>query len=141
MEPGDATIRAGETLNVSVALNGRPVPSVQWMYRQAGESQTWKSRTLDRLRVPGQKTAEGPLKGSLIGHLEDCRADLEYRVAAGELESPTYHVRVIQPLTIARFEATVTAPPYTLPPTGRRSRGEPPGRRRLERAILDRPEP
>ena len=141
VEPGEATIRAGEDLIVNVTLKGRPVPAVRWFYRQAGESQSWRIGELARPGASGQKTNQGPLVGSLAGHLEDCRSDLEYYVTAGELESPIYRVRVIQPLTITRFEATVEAS-FLHPPAGRGvSRRQPPRHRRIACAIHDRPEP
>ncbi len=116
VEPGEATIRAGENLIVNVTLKGRPVPAVRWFYRLAGDSQSWRIGELAGPGASAQKTNQGPLVGLLAGHLEDCRSDLEYYVTAGELESPVYRVRVIQPLTITRFEATVEAPSYTRRP-------------------------
>ena len=81
---------------------------------------TWRSARWPGPERRAGRAAQGPFVGSFAGHLEDCRSDLEYCVEAGELESPTYRVRVIQPLTIARFEADRHAP-FLHPPAGRPS--------------------
>ena len=54
-----------------------------------------------------------PLIGTLSASLQDCQTDFDYRVVAGEVESPTFHVKVVHPLLIKGLEATITPPSYT----------------------------
>ncbi|MGO9464063.1 MAG: DUF4175 family protein [Isosphaeraceae bacterium] len=114
VKPGDVTLKAGEDLKLEISLSGRPVHSASWSIRKKGAAGPWMTtsfaadRTIDK--------AKEPLIGALSASLKDCQADLDYRVAAGEVESPIYHVRVLHPLLIEAIEATVTPPPYTRRP-------------------------
>jgi hypothetical protein len=62
---------------------------------------------------------EGP-SGTVTGRLEttlrDCRQDLEYRVAAGPVESPVYRLAILRPLALKKVEAAVEPPAYTRKP-------------------------
>ena len=117
VEPGDTTVRAGDDLKVAVTLAGRPVHSARWLYRKAGGSDDWTAADL-ALNEPAVHSApRRRLIGRLTTGLTNCQTDLDYRVEAGELQSPVYHVRVVHPLTISKFEATVAPPAYTRRPT------------------------
>jgi hypothetical protein len=116
VEPGDATIHAGENLEVVVTLAGRPVRNARWLYHRADDRDQWTSADL----APSDTTGHGPRRPPLIGRLTtglaNCQTDMLYRVQAGELESAVYRVRVIHPLSILKFEATVIPPSYTRRP-------------------------
>jgi hypothetical protein len=116
VEPGDATIHAGADLKLVATVSGRPVRSAQWLYRQTGSSEPWTSARLIPPVPEGKPGPHGPLVGSLTARLADCQSDREYRVVADDVESPVYHVRIIHPLKISTFEATVTPPSYTRRP-------------------------
>jgi len=123
VEPGDTTVQAGDSLNVSVTLAGRPVRSAQWLYRKAGDPGDWTAADLAPNEPALHSSPRRPLIGRLTTNLTNCQTDLDYRVVAGELQSPVYHVRVVHPLTISRFEAAVIPPPYTRRPKVIQSEG------------------
>ena len=123
VEPGDTVVHAGDALNVAVTLAGRPVRAVRWLYRNAGSADEWKAAAL----VPAEPLPDPVRRPALLGRLTtslaNCQTDLDYRVEAGELQSPVYHVRVVHPLTITKMEATVIPPAYTRRPTAVQSAG------------------
>ncbi len=114
VKPGDVTLKAGDELELEVSVSGRPVDSASWSIRQKDGGGQWTTTSLAADR-PMDKAKE-PLIGTLSASLKDCQADLDYRVVAGEVESPIYHVRVLHPLVLKTIEATVTPPPYTRRP-------------------------
>jgi hypothetical protein len=116
VEPGDATIPAGADFNLVATVRGRPVRSARCLTRPTGSSGPWTGARLIPAAKEGKQGQNGQLVGSLTTRLADCQSDLEYRVVAGELESPVYHLRVIHPLTISTFEVRVTPPSYTRRP-------------------------
>jgi hypothetical protein len=110
VEPGNVTVNAGTELTLKIALAGRPVRAASWSYRQQDGGQwTTTALTADRR----QDTAPKPLIGTLSASLKDCQTDFDYRVVAGELESPIFHVKVVHPLVVKGIEATVAPPTYT----------------------------
>ncbi len=113
VEPGDVTVKAGESLQLAVTLKGRPVSKAQWSYKKQNGN-GWISASLPADPEPGA-TAK-PLEGLLTATLEDCQDDFDYRVTAGEVESRSYHVRVVHPLLLKGLQATITPPPYTRKP-------------------------
>jgi hypothetical protein len=108
--PGDLTLKAGDELKLKVTLSGRPVSSAHWSYRTQKDGE-WTSVSLAPDRAPGQPDQE--LIGNLSAGLKDCQTNFDYRVVAGEVESPVFHVRVVHPLRMKGLEATITPPPYT----------------------------
>jgi hypothetical protein len=140
VEPGNTTLKAGEALEIKIVLSGRPVRSASWSYRKQGDAGHWTtiSLTADAEAARSESDGEGegaghvtttsltttrspegaakPLLGALNARLKDCQADLDYRVVAGEVESPVFHVKVVHPLLLRGIEATVTPPPYTRRP-------------------------
>jgi hypothetical protein len=114
VEPGNVTLKAGEELELKVALSGRPVSSASLSYSNKDGSGRWTTTSLAADR--GHGTASKPLIGALSVRLKDCQTDFDYRVVAGEVESPIFHVRVVHPLVIRGVEATVTPPSYTRRP-------------------------
>jgi hypothetical protein len=111
VEPGDLTLKAGEELKLHVTLSGRPVSSAHWLYREQASGADWTSVSLPPDRE-GKQPAK-PLIGTIDASLKDCQADLEYRVVAGDGESPIFHVRVVHPLLMTDLQTTVIPPPYT----------------------------
>ena len=113
IEPGNLTLTAGEELKLAVTLEGRPVNSAQWFHRNKTDG-AWIAASLAPDPEPGERAK--PLEGLLTATLKDCQEDFEYRVAAGELESQTYHVKVVHPLVVKALQATITPPNYTRQP-------------------------
>ncbi len=114
VKPGDATLNAGEEFALGVMLSGRPVDAASWSYRKTGDGDRWTTDSLATLRPAGK--ADRRLIGALSARLRDCQADFDYRVVAGDVESPVFHVRVVHPLVLKEIEATVTPPAYTRRP-------------------------
>ena len=112
VKPGDHTVKAGEPFTLEAVISGRPVSEVRWHHRAAGSQKPWDS---EPLLPPGQtpETKSAPFSGVLAASLKDCDADLEYRVTAGDVESPTYRLKVIHPLILKSLEARVEPPVYT----------------------------
>ena len=113
VEPGDLTLKAGDELKLAVTLSGRPVSGPHGLTRgrTVGE---WITASLAPDLEPARQSQ--PLEGRLTASLKDCQADFDYRVVAGEVESPTFHVKVVHPLLLKGLEATITPPPYTRRP-------------------------
>ena len=111
VEPGNRTIEEGSGFTLRAHLSGRPVPSATWHQRPAGSRDAWSVVSLAPTLRPGD--APRPLIGALESTREDCRADFEYRVVAGEVEGDVYRVTVTHPLNLKSFEAQVRPPEYT----------------------------
>ncbi|MFI5454522.1 MAG: DUF4175 family protein [Isosphaerales bacterium] len=121
VKPGDLTLKAGDELKLNVTLSGRPVSSAHWFYREKKSGRGWISASLAPTRSPLAAPSQGrerdrPLVGLLTSSLKDCQTDLDYRVVAGELESPVFHVKVVHPLFLKGVEAAITPPAYTRRP-------------------------
>ncbi len=114
VKPGDVTLKAGEELKVEILLSGRPVRSASWSYRKNEGGAPWMTSTLAADHADDK--ANKPLIGALSATLKDCQTDFDYRVVAGEVESPVFHVKVLHPLLMRGIEATVTPPAYTKRP-------------------------
>jgi len=113
VEPGDLTLKAGEDLKLAVTLSGRPVSEAHWFHRKKTGGE-WIAASLASEPKAGERPR--PLEGVLAATLKDCQEDLEYRVAAGEVASPTFNVKVVHPLLLKTAHAKVTPPPYTRQP-------------------------
>jgi len=111
---GDQTLKVGSDLTVQATLTGRPVSHAELQYRPAGSAEGW---TAVSLVPPDLESAKPPkLLGTLETTLKDCRDDLEYRVVAGPVESPIYHLTIVRPLVLKGVEATIEPPAYTRRP-------------------------
>jgi hypothetical protein len=111
VQPGDVTVKQNEDVTIEATLTGRPVPAADLVYRQVGSNDEWT-----RLSFNPEATSTKGLLGTLQTQLSDCRQDLEYRIAAGPVESRLYRVTVLHSLAIKKLEATIEAPAYTRRP-------------------------
>jgi hypothetical protein len=109
--PGDDTVRVGTDVTIQASLSGRPVASVDLVYRQSGSDEEWARLSLapvDRIPLSQRK-----LLGNLETTLQNCQENLEYRVEAGSIQSPVYRLTVLRPLVLKQVEGTVEPPAYT----------------------------
>jgi hypothetical protein len=113
VEPKDLSLRAGGEFTVSAKLSGRPVARADLLYRPAGSTDDWTARPLGSDDAAGKMPQ---LLGTFDTTLADCQTDLEYRVVAGPVESPTYRLTLLRPLVLKKFEATLEPPTYTRKP-------------------------
>ena len=148
--PQSATIRPGESVNITVTISGRPVASASLRYRPSGSDAEWTTVDVtapddvstgdvptgnvaaDGLAhgrvAPGNVSAVNasavnvgtttieptpvPLHGELTATLEELTQDVEFEVLAGPRPLPRGFVRVLQPLRLDKFEATIVPPSY-----------------------------
>ena len=108
--PGDHAVKVGGDLTVQATLTGRSVSAAELQFRGAG-GDAWTKLPLT------SENESGKLLGTLETTLQNCQDDLEYRVVAGAVESPIYHVTVLHPLALRQIEATVEPPAYTRKPS------------------------
>jgi hypothetical protein len=114
VSPGDQTLKVGSDLTVQATLTGRPVGKAELQYRPAGSGGDWATISL---APPDLEPARSPkLLGTLETTLKECRDDLEYRVAAGPVESPVYRLTITRPLVLKGIEAEIQPPAYTRRP-------------------------
>jgi hypothetical protein len=112
--PGDHTLREGEEVSIEATLTGRPVATAELCYRPSGSGEEWTKRSLAPADAAGDQRPQ--LLGTLQTTLKGCNADLEYRIVAGPVETPLYHLTVLHPLRLKKFEAVVHPPTYTRRP-------------------------
>ena len=109
VQPGDQTVKVGEDLALAATLTGRPVRTAQVLHRPAGSQEQWTRRSF----VDEEQGRATRLSGVLQTKLGNLQNDLEYKVVAGPIESPVYHVKVNRPLRLQKVEAAIDPPAYT----------------------------
>ncbi len=110
VDPGNLTLKEGESTVIGVTIEGRTGKQVTYWSRQTDEEGSqWEAMPL------AAEDAEQKDDRTLAVEvqLDRVRHPLEYRIAAGSSTSPTYRVEVLYPLKIARIQATLQAPEYT----------------------------
>jgi len=111
VKPGDATLRAGADFAFKAHLSGRPVAFAGWLSRRPVPGSKWEMTSLG-----ADATGPRQLTGSLEASRPSCREDFEYKVVAGEVESPVYRVTITHPLVLKSIEAAIEPPAYTRRP-------------------------
>jgi hypothetical protein len=109
VQPGDHSVKVGEDVVLTATLTGRPVRTAQVLHRPAGSQEDWTRRSF----VDEQETRAVRLSGDLQTKLGNLQDDLEYKVVAGPIESPVYHIKVNHPLLLQKVEAAIEPPAYT----------------------------
>jgi hypothetical protein len=114
VKPGDVTVKVGGDLTVQAIISGRPVSAVDLHTRPAGSDADWTTLAF----APPDDMAAGSrrLRGTLETTLQDRQEDLEYRVTAGSVQSPVFHLTILRPLELKGIEAQVEPPAYTRRP-------------------------
>ncbi len=110
--PDEATVKQGDSVGVTVNVQGRSVSSARLLYRPAASRADWSELSL----LPPNVAADGAthdLRGELAATIADCQQDLEFQVVAGPRDLPFGRIRVLQPLVMAGFQAHITSPEYT----------------------------
>lgn len=110
VEPGNLTLKEGESEIVHVTVEGRIGKQIAlWSRRTDEDGGQWEAEIL------AADDAEQRDERTLVfeHQFDRVRHPLEYRIAAGSSTSPTYRVEVLYPLKIDRMQATLLAPEYT----------------------------
>ena len=110
VNPGNCSVREGESQVVEVTVDGR-----------VGESITFRSRRLDeensqwREEAIPLEDAEQPEPHRFVFHvpLDRVKHPLEYRIAAGSSQTEAYRVEVLYPLKVVQIQTKVQPPAYT----------------------------
>ena len=110
VDPGNLTLKEGESSTTQVTVEGRIGNQVTvWTRQTDEEASEWEAEPLDAadaLRKDNRTLV-------FEHHFDRVRHPLEYRITAGSGTSPTYRVDVLFPLKIAKIQATMQAPEYT----------------------------
>ncbi len=123
--PGDQTVDEGNGLTIDVALIGRTNRDVTLFTRPAGDVEAeWTERKLEEQGSEESKTTAATTVGAsvrpqvaFVAKLDRLTKPVQYRVTAGELESPVYQVSIRRPLRIEEVKIDLTPPSYTGQPT------------------------
>ncbi len=113
VEPGDGTLKAGETLKLAVTLEGRPVKTAQWLHRKNG-GQWILALARCRSRAPKHPRSRSPGGSRRSSRIARKTSNIAWRRV--KLQSPVYQVKIVHPLLLKKLEATVTPPAYTRQP-------------------------
>jgi hypothetical protein len=110
VDPGDATLKEGESLTIHVAVEGRTGKELAFRTRPGdGENDDWEEAAL--ASADAEQVSETRWEYTIP--LERVRRPLEYRLQAGMAETDIYRVEVLYPLKITRITSTLTSPEYT----------------------------
>jgi hypothetical protein len=102
-------LKAGQDLPIGATLTGRPVRTAAVLHRSPGSNEQWTRCAF----VEGAAGRGARLVGTLQTKLSALQQDLEYKIVAGPVESPVYHVKVYHPLQLQAIEAFIAPPAYT----------------------------
>jgi hypothetical protein len=119
--PHEQAVKFGDSVEVEVTIEGRPVCTAIVRYRPA-DSADGDWTTID-LANPNQTEATGndskdqrnavALVGHFAAKIADLQHDLDLEVLAGPRPLPAGHITVLKPLTIEHASAQIVPPPYT----------------------------
>ncbi len=116
VRPGDVTVDQGHDLTLTLSLHGRVNRSVT-LVTQKSDAPDGDSTgvALDAESIQHRSSDGRSVEYSVA--MNEVVDPFDYRFLAGKLESAAHHVAVRYPLSLTKFEATLTAPSYTaLPP-------------------------
>lgn len=129
--PGNHTVAEGDGLRVEIDLVGRADRDVVLFTRVAGSETEWLERKVELDTAVDQSNVEAAKatvanrsapkalwydkrqRVRFVETLARLTKDMEYRVTAGELQSPTYHVSIRRPLRMENIQIELTPPEYT----------------------------
>ncbi len=121
--PGNQIVDEGASIELEAKLVGRTNRAVVMMTRLAGEpAAEWTERILSDGTTKSTdtqvaSTSDGRPQESFPVKFDRLTKPMEYFVRAGDLQSPTYRIRIRRPLRIETIEVDLTPPSYTGQPT------------------------
>ena len=110
VDPGDVTLKEGESTLIHVTIEGRTGREISFWSRQTDDPEAqWEEEklTLDEPADASQRQVE------LEVPLERVRHPQEYHFVAGSAKTKNYQVKVLYPLKIVRIQAAIEPPEYT----------------------------
>ena len=122
-DPPVDPITAGSAITLDAEVTGRPVPKAALLVRKLNSDEPWTRIPMasgnhpkgsDEVETSDDADAElSEILGKVSAKLDDCQYDLEYKIVAGPVVTPTHQLRVLQPLVQESFSAKVAPPEYT----------------------------
>lgn len=110
VDPGNVTLKEGESVVLQVIVEGRTGKEISFWSRQTDTPDSeWEE---ERLSIAEGNPA-GERQVALEVPLDRVRHPLEYRLAAGSTTTKNYKVEVLYPLKIMRIQAAIEPPAYT----------------------------
>lgn len=108
--PGNIKVDQGKPVEIEWTLSGRTDREVKLFTRPAGDPQgVWSQRDFSA----SQATERGDRFLTFTARIDSVKKPMEYRAAAGSLESPIYRIDVRYPLALKGVKIEVTPPAYT----------------------------
>lgn len=108
--PGNIKVDQGKPVEIEWTLSGRTDRDVKLLTRPAGDPQgVWSQRDFSA----SQASERGDRFLTFTARIDSVKKPMEYRAAAGDLESPVYRIDVRYPLALKTVKIEVTPPAYT----------------------------
>jgi len=111
VDPGNVTLKEGESTVLHVSVEGRMGKQVTFFKRRTDKNDAQWEESTEQIKMSEDPAASS--KGTVEIPLDHVKYPLEYKVAAGSVTSETYKVEVLYPLKIVKIESTVQPPEYT----------------------------
>jgi len=108
VQPGNVDLVQGDSLPIKFQLHGRRRDQSQLQWRSTGSENGW---TIDTIESPENQPS--PRTWSYNIQLPSVEGPLEYRIVAGPVASPVYHIGIRYPLHLKQVRATLQHPAYT----------------------------
>lgn len=121
--PENQIVEEGGSLAIEATLIGRTNRAVTLFTRTAAQPDAeWTERILSDGTTKSKETVvavttDGKPQETFQVQFDRLTKPMEYYVRAGDLQSPTYRIRIRRPLRIERIEVDLTPPSYTGQPT------------------------
>jgi len=108
VQPGNVDLDQGHSLPIEFQIQGRQRSAPQLQWRAAGKETDWTTDLIDH-----DGTASDNHTRKFEAQLREVREPLEYRVVAGPVASPVYHIELRYPLVLQQVHTTIEPPSYT----------------------------
>jgi hypothetical protein len=110
VEPGNCSVREGESQAVKITVDGRVGDHITFRSRRLDEENSqWREESIPL------EDAEQAEEHKHVFHvpLDRVKHPLEYRVASGSTQTESYRVAVLYPLKVVQIQTKVQPPAYT----------------------------
>ncbi|NLS95247.1 MAG: hypothetical protein GXX96_24075 [Planctomycetaceae bacterium] len=112
VKPGDVIVDQGHDLTLSLTLQGRVDRQVALVTQKSDAPEAGTTtEALDSASIASRSDDGRSLEYCVA--MSEVNDPFDYRFLAGKLESPAHHVTIRYPLSLTKFEATLTPPEYT----------------------------